>query len=230
MPNKEIILICSKEEWKRFKTIIRPYKALKEYPYGEFLSFYNNNSEYYAFNTGAGKILSGGATQYIIDKYKPKRIFLIGCAGGVSKQLNLLDIVIGKRFVQYDYSEGMGTKTDFFNKDTLISFDKQNSKFNNKIIGDIKKGLIASADTDVDIKIRRKLQSKSYKNEKILCGDWESFSVAKVCKLNKTKCIIIRGISDIPKPPSKGNSQKNEYKNNIKPVLQKCLNVIYEIL
>ncbi len=229
MPNKEIILVCSKEEWKIFKNITHPYLSLQEYPYGEFLSFCNNKKDYYAFNTGAGKTLSAGATQYIIDKYKPNRIFLIGCAGAISP-LNLLDIVIGNKFVQYDYSEGMGKKTKFFNKDTLISFNKPNIKFTNKIIGIIKTGLIASADTDVNFKIRQKLRSKSYKSEEILCGDWESFSVAKVCKLNKTNCIIIRGISDIPKRTSKGFTQKNEYRNNIKPVLQKCLEVIYSII
>ncbi len=227
MPNKDIILVCSKEEWKIFKTIIRPHKALRKYPYGEFFSFCHNNKKYFAFNTGAGKILSGGAAQYIIDKYKPQNIFLIGCAGAVSKQLKHFDIVIGKIFVQYDYLEGMGQKTGFFNADTVVEF--KNVKFTKKI-KDIKTGLIASADTDVDNKIRRKLQSKNYKNNNILCGDWESFSVAKVSKLNKIKCIIIRGISDIPKPPRKGMSQKNEYRNNIKPVLQKCLKVIYEII
>ncbi len=229
MSNREIILVCSNEEWKIFKTIIRTHKALRKYPYGKFFSFCNNKKEYYAFNTGAGKILSGGAAQYIIDKYKPKRIFLIGCAGAVSKQITLLDIVIGNKFFQYDYTEGMGVNNKFFNKDTIIEYPPK-IKFNNKITGNIKTGLIASADTDVDTKIRRKLQSKSYKNDKILCGDWESFSVAKVCKLNKTNCIIIRGISDIPSRKRKGLIQRNEYRKNIKPVLQKCLQVIYEII
>ena len=122
MPNKEIILVCSKEEWKIFKNIIHPCLSLQEYPYGEFLSFRNINKEYYTFNTGAGKILSGGAAQYIIDKYKPNRIFLIGCAGAISPRLNLLDIVIGNKFYQYDYSEGMGVENELFNKDTFIKY------------------------------------------------------------------------------------------------------------
>ena len=229
MPTKEIILICSKEEWKIFKTIIRLYTSLRKYPYGEYLSFCKKNKEYYAFNTGAGKILSGGAAQYIIDKYKPNRIFLIGCAGAISQRLNLQDIVIGDKFVQYDYTECMGMENEFYNKDTFIKY-KPNVKFNKNTIEDVKTGLIASADTDVDNKTRRKLTSSNYKKKEILCGDWESFSVAKVCKLNKTNCIIVRGISDIPKHTRKGFIQKNEYRNNIKPVLQKCLKVIYSII
>lgn len=226
MPNKEIVLVCSKEEWKIFKSIIHPYLSLQEYPYGEYLSFCNNNKKYYAFNTGAGKILSGGATQYIIDKYKPNRIFLIGCAGAISPRLNLLDIVIGNKFVQYDYSEGMGVENELFNKDTFIKY-KPHFKFHTNKVTNIISGLIASADKDVDSKIKDELSSDDYKNKEILCGDWESFSVAKVCKLNKTNCIIVRGISDIPNQTSKGPIQRNEYRSNIKPVLKKCLEVIY---
>lgn len=229
MPNKEIILICSKEEWEIFKKITRTNISLRKYPYGEYLSFPNSNKKYYAFNIGAGKTLSAGATQYIIDKYKPRRIFVLGCAGAISPRLNLLDIVIGNKFVQYDYSEGMGMKNDFYNKDTFIEY-KPFYKFSKLNVQKIKSGLIASADTDVDSSVKRKLIKKTYKNEEILCGDWESFSVAKVCNLNKANCIIVRGISDIPKHTRKGFIQKNEYRNNIKPVLQKCLEVIYSII
>lgn len=229
MSNKEIILVCSKEEWKIFKNIIHPYLSSQEYPYGEYLSFCNNNKKYYAFNIGAGKTLSAGAAQYIIDKFKPRRIFVIGCAGAISPRLNLLDIVIGNKFVQYDYSEGMGVEYELFNKDTFIKY-KPHFKFNTNKVTNITSGLIASADKDVDDDIRKWLIPSKYKNEEILCGDWESFSVAKVCKLNKTNCIIVRGISDIPKHTRKGFIQKNEYRNNIKPVLQKCLKVIYSII
>lgn len=228
MSDKEIILVCSKEEWREYKKIIRVNNPLQEYPYGKYFSFHNSNKKYYAFNIGAGKTLSAGASQYIIDKFRPRRIFLIGCAGAISPRLNLLDIVIGNKFVQYDYIEGMGKKNDLYNKDTFIKY-KPFYKFSKLNVQKIKSGLIASADMDVDSRVKRKLNKLKYKNEDILCGDWESFSVAQVCKLNKTNCVIVRGISDIPKQTSKGFIQKNEYRNNIKPVLQKCLEVINSI-
>jgi nucleoside phosphorylase len=35
--------------------------------------------------------------------------------------------------------------------------------------------------------------------KKVLAADWGSDSIAKICELNKIKCLILRGITDIPK-------------------------------
>jgi len=48
-------------------------------------------------------------------------------------------------------------------------------------------GAIASADQDLHSESRTRLDK-----EHILAADWESASIAKVCELNKVRCLILR--------------------------------------
>jgi phosphoribosylformylglycinamidine synthase len=48
--------------------------------------------------------------------------------------------------------------------------------------------LVQSADQDLEQESRRLLERNGF-----LAADWESASIAAVCKLNKIKCLILRG-------------------------------------
>jgi len=65
----------------------------------------------------------------------------------------------------------------------------------------------------------------------VLAADWESASIAKVCELNKTKCIILRGVSDIPRERGKvkRDIQEGDYRKNTRIIMRNLLFTIGEM-
>jgi len=52
---------------------------------------------------GIGKVQAAMATQFVIDRFSPDHIFLIGACGGVTKEVNPGDILIPNKTVQADF-------------------------------------------------------------------------------------------------------------------------------
>ena len=50
-----------------------------------------------------GKVNSARTTQILIDNFKLDYIINIGVAGGINSNLNIGDIIIGEKLVQYDF-------------------------------------------------------------------------------------------------------------------------------
>lgn len=154
---------------------------------------------------GVGKVNAGRTAQIMIDKYNISYVINIGSAGGINKELNIKDIVIGKSLVQYDfdvtgagsYEKGEICETGkFFNSDEkLIKLCEET--VNNLKDRDfkIKIGTIASADlfcTDLSKaeKVREEFGAE--------CVEMEGAAIAQVCFLDKIPFLVIRGISDVP--------------------------------
>jgi adenosylhomocysteine nucleosidase len=87
-------------------------------------------------------------------------------------------------------------------------------------------GTIASADQDLDDENRVFLQGK-----KVLAADWESASIAKICELNKIKCLILRGVSDIPEKSRKlkEDIQERDYEKNTRNIMKDLFSIIGQI-
>ncbi len=84
-------------------------------------------------------------------------------------------------------------------------------------------GTLAIADQDMDYKQRMELQGK-----KVIAADWESASIAKVCELNRMKCLILRGVTDIPK--RRGTlKQEDDYKKNTPIIMKDLFSIISQI-
>ena len=60
-------------------------------------------------------------------------------------------------------------------------------------------------------------------------ADWESASIAKVCELNRIKCLILRGVTDIPEK-SKEDIQERDYKKNTQTIMKDLLEIIGRIV
>ena len=61
------------------------------------------NKECVLVECGVGKVNAARTAQILIDKYLVDYVINVGSAGGVNKDLNILDIVIGDKLVQYDF-------------------------------------------------------------------------------------------------------------------------------
>ena len=154
---------------------------------------------------GIGKVNAARVTQILIDKYSPDFVINVGSAGAVNPELNIEDIVIGDKLIQYDFDvteigdyekgEICGIGKYFFADRMLIEKCKETieelSTENKKIVI----GLIGSADlfcgnVEKAFEIRNEFNAQ--------CVEMEGAAIAQVCTLDKVPFIVIRAISDTP--------------------------------
>ena len=217
------IQICSKREWRSLKEILNINQDLISFtPYGEYTSKSIAGKECIFYHSGITKTKSTGACQYAIGNWKPQYIFVLGTCGGVLETLKPLDIVIANKTVQYDCIIGGDKKSPIFFEDLIEEIDNSWINFE-RLSLKIFEGLIATADQSL-----RTEQIDMLCNENVLCADWESGAISHICKLNKTKCCILRGITDIPRRDDINSdiNQGIDYKINTPLVMEKLLNTL----
>ncbi len=148
--------------------------------------------------SGVGKVNASRTTQILIDNMEVDYIFNVGVAGGISKTVKVMDIVIGEELVQHDfditafnhekgYIPNVGTfiKSD----DYLVKLAFATLKKNQNV----HLGVIASGDIFI---FQKEMGEKINKKFKALCAEMEGASIAQVCYLNHIPFLIIRSISD----------------------------------
>jgi adenosylhomocysteine nucleosidase len=148
----------------------------------------------------------------------------LGTCGGVAQNVKERDIILANRTIQYDVIERFGEPTESFEKDQETIIDVSwAEKCGSSEISYV--GAIASADQDLSLESRDKLQEA-----KILAADWESASIAKVCELNRIRCLILRGVSDIPQGSSSSKaSQDLHYCNNTPIIIERLVGIVVQI-
>jgi adenosylhomocysteine nucleosidase len=215
------IQVCSENEWTSLKSLSLVTNLITT-PFGEAFDLSINNNNCVIFHGGSSKTKSAASCQYAIDTWKPNRHFVIGTAGGVANDIKELDIVIANQTALYDIIFRMGEPYEFIPVETIIQID--NSWFDfSKLPANTHEGFIASADQDVDFNTKLKLQTAN-----VMAADWESGSIALICKINKVPCCIIRGITDIPIDSSEENliNQGDAFIKNTPKVMQKIFKEI----
>ncbi len=149
--------------------------------------------------SGIGKVNSAVGTQLMISNFSPDYIINTGIAGSISKDVNVLDIIIASETMQYDvdvrnfgYKLGeipqMG-KYIFDTDKKLLEYAKDS--INNK--DTFKVGRIISGDKFISKKNTKLFLEREFS---ALCADMESGSIGQVCYINKVPYIAIRCISD----------------------------------
>ena len=143
------IIFAMEEELKAFKDFI---EIEKEYEIFD-LKFYEGsfkNITCILVESGVGKVNASRATQILIDNMQVDFIFNIGVAGGVSNDLDVLDIVIADKLVQHDFDiTAFNHEKGYIpNVGTFISADTYLLNVAKSLIDDdsYKIGVIASGD------------------------------------------------------------------------------------
>ena len=203
------IQICSGQEWRATQKIkhISP-GDLEHYPYGEFFRNSVESHEAVFFHSHCTKTRAAGACQYAIDHWKVDPIVVLGTCGGVASRLKTLDIILATRTIQWDCVEVLRGRSDKISPKGITDLDLS-------WLGDLggiehHRGILATGDQDVtfrNLKWLRELNS--------LGADWESGAIAKICSLNKIRCAVLRGVSDIPMGPIIGGSKASPWGRNL---------------
>lgn len=221
------IQICSNGEWRSLKELLAgiDYKT-NNYPFGEFIKLKLYGKECIFYHSGATKTKSSAACQFAIDNWEPEMVIVLGTCGGVDKKLNVLDVIIANKTVQYDCIDRMGKEPCVFYEPFTTIID--NSWIHlNEFHGNVYEGMIATADQDINYEVLKMLRK-----EDVLCADWESGAIAYICRLNKVRNCIVRGITDIPTENADESaiSQGTYYRQNTPRVMKKLIEDILPVL
>jgi len=185
-----VILISAKTEWQEVKNHFTG-KELSLSPFGEYFSEdLREGKRILFFQSGWGKMLAAASTQYVIDKWNPGLIVNIGTCGGFYGHVDVGTIILVDKTIVYDIVEQMGDPEeaiDFFTADLDLSW--LNTKFPLKV----KRYTMLSADRDI-IPSDVPGLIKKYRG---IAADWESGAIAFVASQNQTKCLILRGVTDL---------------------------------
>ncbi len=179
---KLAIQICAELEWKCTKSVLKIKKdRLFSQPFGEYFKHPMGRNVAVFFESGATKTRSSAACQYGIDTWNPDVLLNLGSCGGVASNIRKGDIILAKRTYQYDVFQGFGKPSLRFRQGLITNLETSWADFR-KGRQKIRIGTIASADQDLDHGNRTLLQKKG-----VMAADWESASIAAVCRINKVK-------------------------------------------
>jgi len=210
------IQICSGREWRATKTIFNIQATdIKKQALGEYFQIKIKNQDCMVFHSGPTKTRAAAACQHAIDKWNPDVVVVLGTCGGVAPNLQVFDVVLARKTVQYDCLDFMDEAKSVFYPPMAADLDISWIKDTR---GAFTVGTIGTADRDLDFETAKKLRK-----ENILTVDWESGAISKICEINNKKCLILRGITDKPVAQHKTDreQQTTDYKQNTFHVMEK---------
>ena len=169
--------------------------------------------------SGIGKVSAALTTQALIDEYNPKVIVNFGSAGGMTKDLNVLDYCIIDEACQFDFDVNVldPVPVGYIQEYDRVFFPAIVPK-NNTLI--VKK--VATADrfnNDVN-------DINQIINMGASIRDMEGGAVAQVCQSNNTPLIMIKGISDVYGKVS----AERQFVENLEIVSKGFTNVLKDVL
>lgn len=205
MKHKIIAVICAMDiELEGYKNLLCN-SCVEQIIGHEFLIGDYLDNKLVITKCGIGKVNAAWITMLLVEHYNPDLVINSGIAGGYSKQLKTLDVVVAEDVVYSDVDMTTDAFTDLrygqlqdfpltFKADEQIVKQIRNLSLMNKVYF----GTIMTGDQFVtDYRKTDKLVSEHFTDLNVLACDMESCAVAHICYLTKTKFIIVRSISDI---------------------------------
>lgn len=201
--NRYGIIAAMQEEMREIENIMQDKTETQIYEL-KFVKGRINESEVILVQAGVGKVNAARTTQILIDNFKIDVVINIGSAASAKDDLDIGDIVIGKKLVQHDFditafdhpkgfisNVGQYMESD---KELIEKIEETVEQLNDKEFK-IKIGTIASGDIFcTELSMKNKIKDK-FDADAI---EMEGAAIAQVCKLDNIPFIVIRGISDSP--------------------------------
>lgn len=139
---------------------------------------------------GWGKIAAAASTQYAIDRWAPELLVNLGTCGGFAGDVERETIILAERTLVYDIVEQMGDQ-----KAALAHYatDLDLSWLTPPSPCPVRRSLLISGDRDLIPNEIPQLRTQFG----AVAGDWESGAIAYVAARNQTRCLILRGVTDL---------------------------------
>ncbi len=214
------VVVTSKIEWE---ALLKVYDIDEEYtekyPYGEYYRTVIYDKEVILFRTLGRKVLSSAAVQYMIDKFSFKKIVHVGTASAVCDYVDYGDVFIPTSVAEYDIT--IREIEPLIKETSILEFEKVNvtMKYFDGLLGTSDKSLVTKRDYQM------------VRETDMVASDTEGYAIAKVCKMNRIKCNIIKGISDRPLDNNEYDEQYEVYEENAPIVIKNIVeNYLLEVL
>ena len=94
------------------ESVGKPILAKKKGQF-EIFGYKTKGKKIYLIKSGIGEIYASSATQLLISEYKVDLIMNFGVCGSLNSSVGLLDTVIVKGVVQYDFDLSQTVSSDF---------------------------------------------------------------------------------------------------------------------
>ncbi|MCL5774362.1 MAG: 5'-methylthioadenosine/S-adenosylhomocysteine nucleosidase [Firmicutes bacterium] len=218
---KTVIIISSDTEWKALGEIFPEAEPLVS-PYGQWFFVEREISRLKEpvvfFHGGWGKISAAASTQYVIDRWSPKLLVNLGTCGGFEGEIEKSTIILAERTIVYDIIEQM---LDFDEAIACYATDIDLSWIGENYPQDVRKTLLVSGDRDLRAEDITGLKSKY----SAVAGDWESGAIAWVACRNNTRCLILRGVTDLV-----GSSGGEAYEGNFQVYAENAGQILKKLI
>ena len=193
-------IICAMD--KEIAYIKKRFNAsLIDEKYQIYQAFYQGK-KIIACVSGIGKVNSAVSTQRLIFKFSPDYVINVGIAGGLDRNLSVLDMVIAEETVYHDFhplsllEEENNLGTYIFKCDKKLVELAEKACESMRSAGKIKnytKGRILSGDCFVESdEVSRRLRDEMGGS----CVEMEGASISQTCILNGVPFLVLRSISD----------------------------------
>lgn len=179
-------------------------KAMLKFHSGQF-----HNLQIIAAYSGVCKVNAAIAAQVLIDTFHADAIFNGGTAGGMDKNIQLLDTVISDKIIYHDVAEGILTKFHPWLENNYFEADKNlleaAKKYQLTSHYPIHFGTMVTGEQFIVDEQRDSINQRFAP----LCVDMETASMAHVCHVNKVPFLSVRSITDTADHKGEENFSKN---------------------
>ena len=156
--------------------------------------------EVFVSKCGVGKVYAAMCAQAMILRFSPDCIINSGIAGGLSRDLGILDCVVANAVVQHDMDTSpVGDPVGLISGINLIEIEADKTVSNalcraaEKCNITCKSGIVATGDVFVAHDAQRERIVKQFGAS---CCEMEGGAVGQVCYVNRVPFAILRAISD----------------------------------
>lgn len=192
-----VVIISANTEWQIVRSFL-PDEEPQSSSVGEWfvvnLDIGERKERVLFFHGGWGKIAAAASTQYVIDRWSPELLINLGTCGGFEGEIEKGTIILAERTIVYDIVDQMA--------DTEMAIARYTTELDLSWLGSsnypqqVQRTLLVSGDRDLLVEDIPCLKAKYG----AVAGDWESGAIAWVAVRNHTRCLILRGVSDLVGP------------------------------
>lgn len=215
------IIVAEEKELLAVKNIMKNIEEINIYEKIFYKGIIEDKSVI-VVKSNVGKVNSSRVCQMLIDKFNIDLVINVGTAGSVDNKLEIGDIVVADRLVQYDFDV-----TAFGRKIGEIENIGEYIEVNNNLFNlfeniDVNIGCIASGDKFI---VNREEKDNIRNIFNALCIEMEGASIAQVCFLDKVPFLVIRSITD-----KLDGSSKIEFETFLESSSKKVALILKDIL
>lgn len=214
-----MVVISARTEWECVKDALKP-AGLGQTPFGESFEHAVKGETLVFCHGGWGKIDAAASAQFCISSLGAALLINLGTCGGIRGRAAKGDLFLIERTIVYDILERM-TDPDAALRHYSTELDF--SWLKGAIPAGLQRATILSADRDGRPEDVAELVRKY--DARIV--DWESGAIARVCKLNRVPCVIVRGVTDlVDSSGSEADANLPTYREGTEVVMPKLLETL----